>query len=338
MEPEPVVAAAADAVRSRSARWTFTVNNPCDWRPLWRPGPMAYLVWQLERGAEGQTPHIQGYVRFAARKDLRAAKNCINCVHAHMEVARGTEEQNREYCTKEETRLEAGEEHGEFQADQGKQGRRSDLEAIADKIKKGVTLKEIAKDHPSDYIRYHTGLAVYAEMVGPSPALARPLEILVLWGPSATGKTHRAMHLMPDAYVVVGCGRDPFGRYTGEKDLLLDEFQAEDWKLPVLLRILDKWKMPLDCRYRDRYAEWTRVIICSNRDPETWCANRLLFTEAQQLALHRRVNGCCRRVSSRDSEISSLPNEPRWAELETGYLPTSLVGSGGDVPIYDLAD
>lgn len=336
---EVEAAAAADQQRHRSARWAFTVHNYEDWRPLWRPQLMDYLVWQVERGEGTERDHVQGYVRFKARKDLRAAKYALGRADAHMEVARGTEEHNRDYCTKEETRLEQGEERGDFQPDQGKQGRRSDLVQIADKIKKGATLKAIAQEFPADFIRYHGGLAVFAEQVGPSPPLERPLEILVLWGPSATGKTHRALHMMPDAYVVVGCGRDPFGRYNGETDLILDEFQPEEWKLPVLLRLLDKWKDPLDCRYRDRYAAWTRVVICTNLTPDSWCSNRMLYSEAQQLALRRRVNGCCRNVTSRNGHVSSMENVPRWPELADGFLPTSLIGDQAPVaPIYDLTD
>lgn len=352
MEPEPAPAAAAAAAaghpkRSRSTMWTFTVYNFDDWRPLWRPQDMAYLIWQGEVGNETEREHIQGYVRFKVRKDLQAAKRVLGRVDAHMEVAEGTEEHNHDYCSKEDTRLFPGEEHGVYQPEQGKRGRRSDLVAISDKLKKGTPMRTIAQEHPADFIRYHAGLHALAELVGPLPALERPLEILVLWGPSGTGKTHRALHLMPDAYSVVGCGRDPFGTYTGEKDLILDEFQPDDWKLPILLRVLDKWKMRLDCRYHDRSAAWTRVIICTNLDPESWLSNRILYTEAQQSALRRRVNGCCRSVTSRNGSVSSMNNEPRWPELENGYLPTSLTTSPpapaplpapDEPPVYSMDD
>lgn len=335
------MAAAASPKRTRSAAWCFTVNNPEEYRPLWRPDQMAYLVWQVELSKTG-TPHVQGYVRFKARKDLGAVKNCLRAPDAHLELPEGTEEQNRVYCTKEDSRIEVGEEHGEFIPEHGKQGRRSDLAKATDLIKKGTPIRSVAEQFPSDYVRYHSGLQAFADLVAPAPPLERPLEILVLWGPSGTGKTHRAMALMPNAYVVVGCGRDPFGRYTGELDLLIDEFQPEEWKLPLLLRILDKWKMPLDCRYRDRYAAWTRVIICSNLDPESWYANRMLYSEAQQSALRRRVNGCCRNATSKIGLPSSMENAPRWAELELGYLPTSLTTDPADqapaAPVYQMDD
>jgi len=343
MELEPTIAAAAAAApRARSARWVFTVNNPDDWTPLWRPAAMAYLVWQYEKGEVGGTVHIQGYVRFTARKDLRAAKNTLNRQDAHMEVAHGTEQQCHDYCTKAETRYREGEVHGELKPDEGKQGRRSDLEAATDRIKKGAAMKEIAEEFPSDFVRYHAGFQAFADAVRPSPPLSRSLEILVLWGESGQGKTHRAMEILPTAYVVVGCGRDPFGMYSGQLDLIVDEFQPDEWKLPLLLRMLDKWKQPLDCRYRDRFAAWTRVVICTNLTPDSWYTNRLLYTEAQTNALRRRVNGCCRNVTSRDTCVSALPNEPRWPELADGFLPTSLTAPQAvpspAPPVYDMDD
>ena len=64
-------------LRGMSMRWCFTLNKPGDWRPVFKPEHMAYLVYQLERGEQG-TLHVQGYVRFHNRKRIQTVKNVLH--------------------------------------------------------------------------------------------------------------------------------------------------------------------------------------------------------------------------------------------------------------------
>jgi len=89
---------------SQAKHWCFTLNNPV------RPFPTlesvgrdcSYLIYQEERGAEG-TLHLQGYVSFRSKIRLSALK--LLFPRAHLEVARGTPQQNTEYASKPETRV-----------------------------------------------------------------------------------------------------------------------------------------------------------------------------------------------------------------------------------------
>lgn len=116
-------------------RWCFTVNNPGEWRPTYSAATMDYIVWEVEHVDDG-TPHIQGYVRFKRTRDMASAKRLL-CERAHVEPARGSEEQNRVYCTKEGDDAEHGEQ-GVYDAQAGKQGRRTDLETVAERIRLGA--------------------------------------------------------------------------------------------------------------------------------------------------------------------------------------------------------
>lgn len=60
-----------------------------------------FIVYQLEVGESG-TPHLQGYVVFKKPMRLSAVRQLIP--RAHLDIARGTNEQNIAYCTKDETR------------------------------------------------------------------------------------------------------------------------------------------------------------------------------------------------------------------------------------------
>lgn len=88
-------------------RWCFTLNNPQD--AFRGPinlqtigGSAKYIIAQLERGESG-TEHLQGYVEFKQSIRLAAAKKLLPT--AHWEIAKGSKEQCKEYCSKQETRL-----------------------------------------------------------------------------------------------------------------------------------------------------------------------------------------------------------------------------------------
>jgi hypothetical protein len=93
----------------QSRKWIFTINNPTEaddpgavLQPL--GDTVRYAVWQLERGENG-TPHYQGFVLWKGRgRRLQGMKELFP--RAHLEVARGRCQENRDYCTKEEGRLE----------------------------------------------------------------------------------------------------------------------------------------------------------------------------------------------------------------------------------------
>lgn len=91
----------------RSRRWTFTLNNYKDhgwteWQYILRDRfqiSADYIICEEEVGEQG-TPHLQGYIRFKNAVKFTTLQNKFNGL-AHLEVAQGTDEQNRNYCTKE---------------------------------------------------------------------------------------------------------------------------------------------------------------------------------------------------------------------------------------------
>lgn len=271
MDPEPTA-------NTTSARWIFVFNNPpVDWAPPQNASEVEYMCWQRERGEAGGTEHVQGYIRFKKRTRFNTAKRYFCVPEVHLEVARGNEQQNKAYCSKEETRVAGPWEFGVYKADAGTQGKRTDLDAIAADIKQGKSVKEVAEQHPSDYIRYHTGIEKFAQLFKPLPPVERAIKVVCLWGATGTGKTHRVRTQFPEAYGVTN-GRDPWGNYNGQAVILFDEYDWTKWSIQDMNRYCDKWRCSLDCRYRDRYAEWTLVVICSNSEPYDWwpAENQLL--------------------------------------------------------------
>lgn len=92
--------------------------------------------------------HI-GYVQYTKKKRLNACKALIG-VRSHLEVARGTAEDNKKYCTKE-PRVEVPFEHGEISI----AGKRTDIESFVDSMNdKILSTSEIIQQHPMILAKY----------------------------------------------------------------------------------------------------------------------------------------------------------------------------------------
>ena len=95
---------------SRARNWCFTLNNPSaeELYNLHTILPQArefrFIVFQLEQGLDGATPHVQGYIEFNCQLRLNAAKRLIS-QRAHLEV-------RRESTTSDSILREAGNEVG----------------------------------------------------------------------------------------------------------------------------------------------------------------------------------------------------------------------------------
>nr|WAE42950.1 MAG: replication associated protein [Cressdnaviricota sp.] len=286
------------------ARWTWTLNNPAEYDPQAHMGPeVAYAIWQTERGADGTT-HIQGYTRFHSRKRLNTVKNDMECPRLHLEAAKGNEAQNKTYCSKEATRVEGPRgEYGDYDPDAGTQGLRSDLTHVTELCRTGATMTQIATAHPGDYIRYHAGIEKLAHLIAPPKPIFREVAVWVLWGDTGLGKTHRVLTTYPDCYQVCGRGRDPWGQYRGQAVLLMDEFDPSLWTIQTMNGLLDKWRLLLDARYTDRYAEWTQIYICTNLIPTSWYADAPVVLRD---SLRRRIARSCREVTSREPTLDEI--------------------------------
>src|SRR5271169_6377734 len=110
------------------------IINPETWKD------MRYCVFQLERCPRTSRLHYQGYVQFLERKRLRALKQFDGV--ANWGNCDGTADENRAYCTKEDTRMKGPWEFGTMTS----QGRRKDLEEIRELIDNGATDQQLGSD------------------------------------------------------------------------------------------------------------------------------------------------------------------------------------------------
>lgn len=260
----------------RVRHWVFTLNNPS--QPLAFPESVRYAIYQLESGESG-TRHYQGYVEFNESQRLSACRALI--AGAHWEPRRGTREQARDYCRKEEGRLDGPWEHGEFAS--GGQGHRSDLAEIKEKLDEGATLLQLAEEHFNSFVRYHRSFALYSVLRGPKRNF-QTVGIFIL-GPTGTGKSKWCQDFDADAYW------KPPGKwwdgYSGQSTVILDDFYG--W-LPYhdLLRLLDRYPLSVEVKGSTVPFVARTIVITSNKHYTKWYSNENITSDMS--ALERRIS------------------------------------------------
>lgn len=244
-----------------------------------RFGPgIKYAVWQLEIGAEG-TVHYQGYAAFNDSITYARAKQLLDIAdHAHMDVALGTAEDNKRYCSKPGA-LEGPFEYGSIAA--VGQGKRSDLVAAASSAADLTkSMVDVILEHPSVAMRYGRGLETYRQAAlvkqmrtTKGSSLRRAVQTVVYWGPPGTGKTFKAQQEL-DAFWLppATAEKQPvwFDGYLDQSTLIIDEFTPQRLPLSLLLNILDGAPIQLPKKGGFVQPSWRKVVITSNFHPQAW--------------------------------------------------------------------
>jgi hypothetical protein len=268
------------SVNSQHKKWCFTINNPVDGDDPGRAlEPLTegikYAVWQLERGENG-TPHWQGFVEWKSRgRRLNGMKALFP--RAHLEVSRGTCAQNREYCTKEEGRLEGPYEIGECPEGPGS---RSDLKAVKRRLDEGASMKDISEEFFSTFVRYHRGLMEYKRM----RVVERnwQTKVRVFYGPTGIGKSFLVKQLAEEEARALGTSVYYLTRtmmhqngvwwdgYDGHEVVVIDEF--EGWICRNVFKLLVN-ALPMEVQVKGatsvQFVART-IYITSNVKPCEW--------------------------------------------------------------------
>lgn len=147
--------------------WCFTLNNYVETelvslRESLSKEEVRYAVFGKEKGSE-DTPHLQGYVSFRKVKRFNAVKRLVG-ERCHLERAKGNEEQNYNYCTKDGEYEEFGE--------RSTIGKRSDLEEFKEAVKSGIrNLKRLREEFSDVCAKYPRFVSEYIRDNVPEPTL-----------------------------------------------------------------------------------------------------------------------------------------------------------------------
>jgi len=286
---------------SGAKHWFYTLNNPTDEERAelsvakFQERKVLYSVYQYETGESG-TPHFQGYMYFEVRRSPAYMKKWFP--RAHWLIARGTPEECKKYCTKEEGRLEGPYEYGNLP--KGK-GSRTDLEAFRSEISENpVDANELCDRYGDVYAKYprfcrelneyHTRrrylqtLAAFVPRVGWQTELVATLRgpidsRKVVWIWEATGGVGKSFFCRNfrdgvgrlGYYVTGGKHADIQYGYSGESVVYFDWARDHEENFPYALVEQFKNGYYFSPKYesRSRLFEPPHVVCFANFPPNT---------------------------------------------------------------------
>lgn len=285
IQQSPVIASAPSSVRKRGPRgryWCVTsyAKSP---RRDFDAKHVRYVIYQWEVCPETKRQHVQAYVEFFDAMRIGQVQRYFGDPKAHCEVRRATRTEAREYCRKRATAiLHTQYEWGTWREEVNR--RRKLCEVLRDK---NLTRNQLIEDVPHFFVMYHKGIdQLYAHRAKRRAYDFRTVVVTVYVGPSGVGKTRKATEGPFGSWFMMPLsGKMWFDGYAGEETLILDEFSGKMcMPLPYLLRVLDGHALQVQVKGAFVWAQWNRVIITSNTEPEFW------YEEGLTTPLKRRIS------------------------------------------------
>lgn len=289
---------------SKARGWCFTVNNYTDedvsmfenLREEWQVSKILYMVVGKEVGDEG-TAHLQGFVRWEGPHDLKWMKKHFHAT-AHLETARGTDEQNQKYCSKEDPWIEVG--------TVAKPGARNDLTAVKDAVREGKSLGEMMDTVCTNYqsIRVAEVFLKYKE-----PMRKWSPTVTWLYGPTNSGKTTKAHEMCGDVepYVKYGHTGKWWDAYDAHEYVIIDDFRDSHMMMTELLALLDSFACRVENKGGSRQLLSKHIIVTSLFHPE----------ELYKSAKGEPIQQLIRRI---DSIVRLAEPAQGWAAQRSGVI------------------
>lgn len=221
---------------------------------------------------------LTGFINFKTKRMFGAIKRIVGD-SAHIESAKGSDIQNKEYCQK-------GNDFWEF-GEPSKQGERTDLKEVVETIKESRKLGDIVAKHPETYIRYHRGIEKLFGILGNIEKRNWKTIVYLYWGNTGLGKSRTVFEKETGPIYTKPRG-DWWDGYKGEETVLIDDFYG--WiKHDEMLRLMDRYPMqvPIKGGFREFVAR--KLYITSNK-PWREFYNPDWFTGERLNAFDRRLD------------------------------------------------
>lgn len=172
-------------------------------------------------------------------------------------MRKGPVEKAADYCKKEGDFVERGE--------RSQQGTRTDLAAVAEQIRDGTSIQQVALENPGLYVKFHKGLE--ALKCQTYQDRKEPPKVVWLWGETGVGKTREATNC--ESFYIKACDSKGWlwwNGYSQQKRIILDEFDG-DWPIRDLLRLLDRY--PYQGQTKGGYVKINspEIYITSDKPP-----------------------------------------------------------------------
>lgn len=264
---------------------------------------LRYAIFQCEVAPGNGTPHIQGYACAIHATTLKGWKELLGTSRAHIECARGSAEENKAYCSKEDSRAtevvcDSGEgttsECGPFEFGVvPKQGGRTDLAGLVNAaLDTTKSIEEVMRANPEAFLKFNRGaLAIRSLVTGRRNCKT---EVFWLYGPTGTGKSRLANSIAPSAYWKQGSSRWWCG-YEQHEDVIIDDYRRDLCTFSELLRLFDRYPMQVEGKGVSHNFVAKRLFITTPKDPESTWEGRV---EEDLQQLMRRIDVIIRFTDS----------------------------------------
>jgi len=272
-----------------SARsWVYTINNYTLDEQLATEGiPCRYHIYGLETGENG-TPHMQGYIEFGKVYRFAGVKKLLP--RAHLEIRKGTRDEARAYCMKDNEYIEVGD------WDLGGQGRRTDLNNIRQIALEGG-MRAVTTIAGIQGIRTAEKFLTYNE----DPRDWKP-EVHWLWGKTGVGKSRTARELTGDEDTYTkNDGTKWWEGYDGHENVIMDDFRDSWWSITETLSLLDRYEKRVEYKGDLRQFRPKKIVITS------------LFPPGEQ---YKNTGECINQLIRRIDHVTEIRNDDERVILE----------------------
>lgn len=245
----------------KSRLWCFTnFDLEFDYKSYLESCSAEYIAYGLETCPETGRKHHQGFVYFECQRGSikNVAKELGKC---NVRMCNGNLDQNIDYCSKEGELIELG--------IKPKQGRRTDLKELIDKIATGTTeVDELVIETPHMFHQYGRTLSAAEDIYLRKKYRNFMTEGLWIYGPTGVGKSHEAFKdFTPETHYVYPNDGGWWDGYKGQEVVIINEFRGG---IPYgeLLDLVDKWPKTVRRRGREPMPFLAKkVIITSSLKP-----------------------------------------------------------------------
>lgn len=237
-----------------------------------------------EHWSGGGTPHFHLYIQFTTQVTLTPAfKERYGLDRCNIQPCKGSPAQAWGYVAKTgknaagEPRVphnpDWDEEVWYTKGDCPAQGKRTELDAIAEDLHAGADITEIARSHTAQHIKFASGIAkTYAALQSPR-ALDSVPPCLTLIGPTGTGKSQRVNNYLHSNSITPYVHTAEFGNfwegYQSQTTVFLEEFRGQITR-SSLLRLIDKYEFRLNVKGTSAQCQAEEIFICSPSLPSSW--------------------------------------------------------------------
>lgn len=229
-------------------------------------GKLDYFCAQEELAPTTGTPHLQGWLYTSTPCRMPAVLKLFKIpgygqMSLKVALKKFTDQQREDYCTGEQPGAGCIIRAGEFPSGQGA---RTDIAVVTQAIDEGMTRRELAREFPEQFVRYHRGFDAYRSATRQDRCIDE-FHLFIVSGHPGTGKTTAAMEHFSDAYWYTSSPGGWAQRYDGETTLVFDEFNGTHIEYNRALSIFSKGKAELYTKGGSEPCMASTAIILSNQ-------------------------------------------------------------------------